>query len=211
MDTLWQDVRYATRQLIRHRGFTVVAVLTLALGIGANTAIFSVVDAVLLKPLGYADVDRLVSVWTAPAGRPAERDPASLPDVRDWEARNSSFSGIGAYAFNREELAGPEGTDQARAAMGTAGLYAVIGVQPVAGRFPPPRRGTRAGAGDQPRAVDAPLWWRSRRHWTERRCQRTAIHYRRRHAAGVSLSDVGHRSLDDALPARADHAGSRGR
>jgi putative ABC transport system permease protein len=138
VDDLASDLRYAARVLRRNAGFTVAAVATLALGIGANTAIFSVVNAVLFRPLPYANADRLVSVWTAPAGSPAERNPASLPDVEDWAAQNTVFAGVGAYAFNRYELTGREGVDQARAAIGTPTLYIVLGTRPLLGRMPLP-------------------------------------------------------------------------
>ena len=138
VDDLVSDARYGARVLQRNAGFTAAAVTTLALGIGATTAIFSVVNAVLFRPLPYADADRLVSVWTAPAGSPSERNPASLPDVDDWTAQNTVFAGVGAYAFNRYELTGSEGVDQARAAIGTPTLYVVLGARPLLGRLPLP-------------------------------------------------------------------------
>ncbi len=138
MDTLWQDVRFAARSLGKHRLFTLVAVLTLALGIGANTAIFSVVDGVLLRPLPYGDAGRLYSIWTAPEATPSDQNPASLPDVRDWQSANTGFSGIAAYGFNRVQLSGPEGSEPIRAVLGTATLFDVLRAAPVLGRVPRP-------------------------------------------------------------------------
>jgi len=138
MDTLWQDVRFAARSLGKHRLFTLVAVLTLALGIGANTAIFSVVDAVLIRQLPYADAGRLYTIWTAPTATPSDQHPASLPDVRDWQAANTGFSGIAAYGFNRVQLSGPEGSEPIRAVLGTATLFDVLRATPVLGRVPRP-------------------------------------------------------------------------
>ena len=136
MGNLWQDARYGLRRMLSAPGFTLVVVLTLALGIGANTAIFSVVNAVVLQPLPYADPDRLYSVWTVPAASTAARLPVSYPDLMDWETQATSFAGIGGYAFNRFELTGPEGLDLARAILGSPTLYTVLGARPIVGRLP---------------------------------------------------------------------------
>jgi putative ABC transport system permease protein len=136
METLWSDVRYALRAMATHRGFTAVALLTLALGIGANTAIFSVVDAVLIRPLPYADASSLYNIWLAPTATPIDREPASLPSVRDWQRDNTVFTGIGAFAVNTYDVTGTEGTEPIRTVMGTAGLYELLGARPVLGRAP---------------------------------------------------------------------------
>ncbi len=136
IDDALQDVRYAARVLRRNAAFSAAVIVTLALGIGANTAIFSVVNAVVLQPLPYADPDRLYSVWTVPAATSAARLPVSYPDLNDWETQATSFAGIGGYAFNRFELTGPEGIDLARAILGTPTLYTVLGARPLIGRLP---------------------------------------------------------------------------
>jgi hypothetical protein len=129
------DTRRAYR---RNAAFSVAVVVTLALGIGANTAIFSVVNAVVLQPLPYADPNRLYSVWTVPAASATDRLPVSYPDLMDWETQATSFAGIGGYGFNRYELSGPEGIDLARAIAGSPTLYTVLGARPILGRLPRP-------------------------------------------------------------------------
>ena len=95
LEILWQDLRYGARQLRRNPGFTAVAVMTLALGIGASTAIFSVVDAVLLHPAPYVKSKQLVEISEkGPSGEP---DSVSVGDLADWEAQNQAFQGLAAY------------------------------------------------------------------------------------------------------------------
>jgi len=93
METFWQDVRYGARMLVKAPGFTAVAVLTLALGIGANTAIFSIVNGVLLKPLPYPEPQKLVTVWGrfTGIGLPDDRNAISAPEFRDIQDLNHSF------------------------------------------------------------------------------------------------------------------------
>src|SRR5947199_4540942 len=91
-----QDVRYGLRQLHRSPGFTAVAVVTLALGIGANTAIFSVVDAVLLRVLPYRDSDQLVRLWDS-FGNRGNYAPVSYPNFMDWRAWSHNYAGMAAY------------------------------------------------------------------------------------------------------------------
>ena len=96
MGNLSQDIRYGIRTLAKNPGFTIVAVLTLALGIGANTAIFSVVQNVLLRPLPYPEPDQLVEIFnTYPPQVP--RGGLSPGDYADWKQQNQSFSEMGAY------------------------------------------------------------------------------------------------------------------
>src|SRR3712207_3392416 len=97
MGTLLQDVRYAVRTLLKSPGFTVVAVLALALGIGANTAIFSVVKAVLLSPLPYPRPEQLVWIRESNPGADIPDEPASAPNYNDWRTQAQSFEAVAAF------------------------------------------------------------------------------------------------------------------
>jgi putative ABC transport system permease protein len=136
MDFLFSDLRYALRMLRRNPGFTAVAVVTLALGIGANTAIFSVLDAVLLRPLPYNHPQQLVKLYSrfTGIGLPNDENAVSAPEFLDYEHLNKSFSGIAALnggAFN----IGLEGSPQRVAgAAVTPSLFQILGVQPRLGR-----------------------------------------------------------------------------
>ncbi len=121
MDTLWQDLRYGIRILAKSPVFTMIAVVALALGIGANSAIFSVVNAVLLRPLPYRDADRLVIAGV------------SLPDYRDLEQSNQVFDEMAVYASNLYNLTGGEESEQVRGAIVSPGFFPMLG-SPVLGR-----------------------------------------------------------------------------
>jgi len=130
MDTLIQDLRYAARQLIKNRGFTIVAVLTLALGIGANTAIFSVIRGVLLRPLPFPEPDRLM-LGVGVIG--SHRAGVTAPDFIDWRAgsRTLDLAAMTTYNANLTGIAEPERVTAARV---TANYFAVLGVRPLLGR-----------------------------------------------------------------------------
>jgi len=134
MNTLFQDIRYGFRMLRKYPGFSLVALLTLALGIGINTAIFSVVNAIVFRPLPYTSPDHLVGIWTRDIKRPGSQLPAALPNVRDWQAQAHSFSGITAYSFNRFHVSGKEGPDETRGTFVTPNFFQVMGVNPALGR-----------------------------------------------------------------------------
>ena len=104
MDTILRDLRLATRALLRQPGFTAAVVVTLALGIGANTAIFSVVNGVLLRPLPYPDNAQLMTVWTRFSS--GEHETASMPDYTDWKAQRPSFARMSAYANSNRQSRG---------------------------------------------------------------------------------------------------------
>src|SRR5207253_563040 len=101
-----RDVRHAFRALTRDPGFTLAALLALALGIGANTAVFSVINGVLLRPLPYADSERLAMIFDSFTQQGMERGPACMADLLDWKARNRSFQTLDAIATNRFTITG---------------------------------------------------------------------------------------------------------
>src|SRR5437867_4226725 len=100
------DLKFALRQLLKNPGFTAVAVLTLALGIGANTAIFSIINGLLLKPLPYPEPDQLVTLWESSPQRGVEQERVSGPNYLDWRAQNTVLSDLAASAgwVGREEF-----------------------------------------------------------------------------------------------------------
>ncbi len=135
MTTLLQDVRYGLRMLARSPGFTVAAVLTLALGIGANTAVFSVVNTVLLKPLPYAEPDRLVRRGIDVDARRAGPEPLSYPDFFDFRAQNHVFEHlVTGHATRTWRLPGAGTPIQLDGEMVTWDLFPALGIQPELGR-----------------------------------------------------------------------------
>ena len=131
-DTLLQDIRYGMRGLRRSPGFALTAVLTLALGIGATTAIFSAVYTLLLRPLPYRDPGRLV--WVAERSRSGGSGAIVAPDMVAWRERGRPFAAIAGYAFNEYTLTGAGGTVRLHGAMVTANFLSLLGVAPQAGR-----------------------------------------------------------------------------
>src|SRR5215813_1769881 len=110
MIILWQDLRYGARMLVKKPGFTAIAVLTLALGIGANTAIFSVVNAALLRALPYQDAERLV-VLRESVGKQGV-GAISYPNFLDWQEQNTTFEAMAAYSTDNFNLSGQEKTER---------------------------------------------------------------------------------------------------
>src|SRR5262245_12305281 len=132
MRTLLQDLRYAARMLVKRPGFSLVAIFTLALGIGANTAIFSVVDAVLLKPMPFPEPERLVRLWESFAR--GGFGSVSLPNLKDWREQNSAFTGIAVYQIAGYSLQSGDSAERIAAATVSANFIEVMGVQPQLGR-----------------------------------------------------------------------------
>ena len=134
METLAQDVRYALRQLRRSPGFAAVAIVTLALGIGANTAIFSVVNTVLLRPLPYRNADRLVMVWGYDRPRGFDTDQVSPPDLRDWQSQNHVFESMAGSTDVMYTLTGAGEPAPIIGYEFSAEYFHILGVAPLVGR-----------------------------------------------------------------------------
>ncbi|MEA3244842.1 MAG: ABC transporter permease [Gemmatimonadota bacterium] len=135
MDTLFQEIRHAVRSLRRSPGFTLAAVTTLALGIGANTAVFSVVRGVLLRPPPFAEPERLAMVWETDRKGGTTREPASIPDFRDMAERTHRFAQLAAFSPAEVNVTSGSGDPERLAALTvTANYFATIGLGPIAGR-----------------------------------------------------------------------------
>src|SRR5215470_14312089 len=137
MNTLMQDIRYAGRTLRKSRGFAVAAILVLALGIGANTAIFSVVNSVLLRPLAFPQPDQLVQIWHTPPQKsfPGMKEFAvSAANYLDWAAQNHVFQQMSIYSWSHYNLTG-KGEPQFISARGvSAEFFSVLQAEPIIGR-----------------------------------------------------------------------------
>src|ERR1700734_937268 len=134
MGTMLQDVRYGVRMLLKNPGFTIIAVLTLALGIGANTAIFSVVNAELLRPLPFRDSGRLARVATTNTRTHSYGGSVSFPDFADWQAQNQGFEKMTAYTGSTFTLTGLEKPAHLEGASVSAETFELLGVKPELGR-----------------------------------------------------------------------------
>jgi putative ABC transport system permease protein len=160
LETLWQDLRYGLRLLMKNKGFTLIAVFTLALGIGANTAIFSVLNAVLLRPLPYDDPERLVVVW---ADRPIQQAQTGLPDFPvtvadfvDWRNQSRVFEHMTAMEGRRMNLTGGGEPESVVGLRASASLFPLLGARLVLGRAFLPEE-DRAGA-DRVVVLSHGLW-----------------------------------------------------
>ena len=135
MDTFVQDLRFAVRSLVRRPGFSVTAVVTLALGIGATTAIFSVVNAVLMRPLPFPEPDRIVAIanfWTRTGARGAT---VSAPDFHDWKAQSRSFEAMGYVVGGQTSVVSTGGADYAGVFRITPGFFDALGARAAIGRL----------------------------------------------------------------------------
>ncbi|HEY8186781.1 MAG TPA: ABC transporter permease [Pyrinomonadaceae bacterium] len=134
MQTLIKDIRYGIRSLLKTPAFTAIAIVTLALGIGANTAMFSVINAVLLRPLPYNQPDRLVTIWEESPQRGLYEMPISLANMRDWIDQNHTFDQISAYTFTNLNLTGAGEPARLSAVRTSANLFPLVGATPLLGR-----------------------------------------------------------------------------
>src|SRR5262245_13451540 len=138
MRTLWQDLRIGARMLLKKPGFSLIAVITLALGIGANTAIFSVVYAVLLRPLPFPEQERLVGAWKKDTTTNNPLVELAVAEVRDWQAQNHSFTGLAVmpttvygYGYTLTDRGDPVQLESAKV---TGRFFSVLGAQAALGR-----------------------------------------------------------------------------
>ena len=129
-----RDIGYAWRMLRKSPGFTVAAILTLALGVGANTAIFSVVHALLIAPLPYADPSRLVFVWADQTSEGYPRAPLSGPELTDLDTRSSVFDGFGAIWATTAALTGDNEPEQLRIGLVSHDYFSILGANAAIGR-----------------------------------------------------------------------------
>jgi len=132
LEELWQDLRYGARMLVKKPGFTLIAVITLALGIGANTAIFSVINALLLNPLPFPELDRVVAVWEK--GLEVERTETTVANYLDWRAQNRSFEHIAIYRWWAVNMTGIEPPERVTGFLVSPNFLDALGVKPALGR-----------------------------------------------------------------------------
>ncbi len=132
VETLLQDLRFATRMLRKNPGFTTIAVVTLALGIGASTSIFSIVDAVLLRPLPYRNPEQIVRVWEqAPDGH---RMNLADPNFDDFLSQNNTFASLAVYGYGLSSISGGSEPVRVNIAVVSSGFFTSLGVEPFRGR-----------------------------------------------------------------------------
>lgn len=153
-----RDLRFALRQLLKHRGFTAIAVLTLALAIGATTAVLSLVNALLVRPLPYREPQQLVLLLQHFKSQNLERIPVSPPEFVDYERRAHSFEKLGAFSYTNFNLAGEDRPERVAGATVTAGVLPLLGVSPIKGRFFEPEECTLGR--DNVVIISARLWQR---------------------------------------------------
>ncbi len=134
MGSLFSDFRYAIRNLIKRPGFTAIAVMTLAIGIGANSAIFSAINALLLEPLPIPNQDRVVAIWEKNPSRGVEHNEVAFANYLDWRAQNHSFDQLALERWWSTNLTGGDMPERIQGFLVTTNFFDVVGVKPVQGR-----------------------------------------------------------------------------
>ena len=145
MQTIWQDLRYGARMLVKSPAVTLVAIVALTLGIGANTALFSVVNAVLLRPLPYADGERLAMVWEQKSTSKNKQNVINLGNFYDWKDQNSVFVDMAAFFDRNVNLTSDGDPEEVPAQIATTNLFSVLGVNAFQGRTFTPEDGKDGG------------------------------------------------------------------
>ena len=134
MQSFWQDLRYGARMLLKQPGFTLIAVITLSLGIGANTAIFSVVNAVLLRTFPYSDPEKLVLVWEKRQGARTDQNVINLGNFSDWKEQNQVFTDMAVFFDRTFNLTSDGEPEEVPVQYGTTNLFSVLGTNALLGR-----------------------------------------------------------------------------
>ena len=134
MDSLLRDLRFSARSLLKRPALTLIAIVTLAIGIGANSAIFSVVNALLLKPLPFPDPDRIVALWDKVPSRGVERNEVTVANYLDWRAQNKTFEQLGIYRWWSTNLTGVDSPERVQGFQVTSNFLDIVGVKPLLGR-----------------------------------------------------------------------------
>jgi putative ABC transport system permease protein len=134
MDSLRSDIQYALRSLTKRPAFTLIAVITLALGIGANTAIFSAINALLLKPLPFPELDRVVAIWDKVPSRGVTRNEVSVANYLDWQSQSQSFDQFALHRWWSANLTGIDPPERIQGFLVTANFFDALGMKPIMGR-----------------------------------------------------------------------------
>jgi len=134
MDSLLRDLKFSARSLLKRPALTIIAIVTLAIGIGANSAIFSVINALLLKPLPFPDPDRIVALWDKVPSRGVERNEVAVANYLDWRAQNKTLEQLGIYSWWSTNLTGADSPERVQGFQVTTNFLDILGVKPLLGR-----------------------------------------------------------------------------
>jgi predicted permease len=134
MDSLLRDLKFSARSLLKRPALTCIAIVTLAIGIGANSAIFSTINALLLKPLPFPDPERVVALWDKVPSRGVERNEVTVANYLDWRAQNKTFEQLGIYRWWSTNLTGSDSPERVQGFQVTPNFLDIVGVKPMLGR-----------------------------------------------------------------------------